>query len=204
MTLLAGNALAQVKTTGGLVGGNGLGRRKDPDLQRHSLCRSARGRPAMAAASARGAMDGRARRVQTRAGVHARQDVRGHLVFGDERRLPHAQHLRASGARRPQAAGHGLDSRRRVPGRRRRRTPSRRPGVRPQGRRARDDQLPAGRLRLPRASRSDEGVGAPRVWQLRHARPGRRAAVGARRTSRRSAAIRATSRSSASPPGRSR
>ena len=42
------------------------------------------------AASARGAMDGRPRRVQARPGVHAGQDVRGHLVLRDERRLPDA------------------------------------------------------------------------------------------------------------------
>ena len=48
-----------------------------------------------------------------------------------------------------------------------------------------------GRLRLPRAPGADEGVGPQRVGQLRPARSDCGAAVGERRTSPRSAAIRA-------------
>ena len=59
-------------------------------------------------------------------------------------------------------------------------------------------QSPAGRVRISRACGADEGIGPQRVGQLRPARPGRGAAVGAATTSRPSAATRATSRSSAS------
>ena len=53
-------------------------------------------------------------------------------------------------------------------------------GLRPQGRRPGDDQLPAWRVRLPRAPGADPRVRARRVGQLRDARPGGRPALGAR------------------------
>ena len=52
-------------------------------------------------------------------------------------------------------AGDGVDPRRRLPGRRRPRAAARRRRARAQGRGRRHDQLPAGRLRLPRASGAD-------------------------------------------------
>ena len=65
-------------------------------------------------------------------------------------------------------------------------------------------QPPARRVRVSRARGADEGIGPQRVGQLRPARSGGRARSGCTTTSRPLAATRATSRSSASRPGRLR
>ena len=91
--------------------------------------------------------------------------------------------------RRRAAAGAGLLLRRRVRRRRRLGAALRRREHGAQGHRLADGQLPARRLRLPRASRADQGIAAPRVRQLRAAGSARRAAMGAeehRRVRRRS------------------
>ena len=131
-------------------------------------------------------------------------------IFGDitfpqpaERGLPQPQRVDAGDAVGA-AAGDGVDPRRRLPGGRRTRAAPRRRSVRPQGRRPRDPELSPRRVRVHGASGPDARVRPQRVGQLRHARSGRRAPAGSRTTSRRSAAIPATSPSSASPPGRSR
>ena len=113
-------------------------------------------------------------------GLHAGQAVRRHHPAGPQRRLPDVEHPHAGERRDGSPAGDGLDPRRRIHGGRRLRTAPRRPRLRPQGHRPRHDQLPAWRVRLPGASGADGRVGPACVRQLRDARPGRGAAVGAR------------------------
>ena len=91
-----------------------------------------------------------------------------------------------------EAAGDGVDLRRRLPGRLRVRAAAGRRAPRREGRRRRQLQLSPRRLRLPRASGADEGIAATRPPATTASSIRSRRCSGCRRTSRRSAAIRAT------------
>ena len=104
--------------------------------------------------------------------------LRHDLPRRGERRLPVPQRVDAREGRHRAPAGHGVDLRRRLPGRLCLRAAAGRREARGQGCRGRELQLPARRLRLLRSSGADEGVGPQRVGQLRPARPGGGAAVG--------------------------
>ena len=116
------------------------------------------------------------------------------------RRLPLPQRLDARPRRRAPARD-GLDSRRRLHHRLRLRPHLRRQRPRLSRRRSGDDQLQTRPPRLPLCARPVRRPGRA-LHQLRHARPGSRVKVGPIWRSRRSAATRATSPSSASPPER--
>ena len=88
------------------------------------------------------------------------------------------------------AAGHGLDSRRRLRRRLGLGAALRRNAPRRARNRGRDAEPPPQRARLPRPSRTDRRIRTSRVRKLRHARSRRGAADGSGATSRPSAAIR--------------
>ena len=171
----------------------GQHRRADSCVQGHSLRGRSRRRPAMERATAGAALERRTGRLGIRRAVHPRTDFRGHHVSeAGERRLPQPEHLDAGGSTGRSAARDGVDSRRRVPGRRRPRAPARWRRAGAQRRRGRHDQLPAGHLWILCASRSSRRSRAatPRATTACSIKSPR--CAGFRRTLRPSAAIRRT------------
>ena len=118
---------------------------------------------------------------QVRPALHAARDVRRHGVpqQRDGRGLSLPERLDARPVGGGAAAGARVLLRRRLPGRRRIGAPLRRREHGRQGHRGAHGQLPARRLRLPRAPRVEPGGAVPRVRQLRPPRPERRPALGA-------------------------
>ena len=178
----------------------GAPRRRRRLLPRHSVCAAADRRAALPRARAGRAVERRARRrgVRRRGAAERarRRRAAGHGGGRAGGGLPVPERLHARGRRGPPARD-GVDPRRRVRARRGVAAALRRPRARAARRRRRgDDQLPARRARLPRP----RGAARRRV---RGARPTSGCSIrsprsrGCARTSRASAAIRATSRSSA-------
>ena len=169
------------------------GRERGARVQGRPVRATARRRPALEAAAAGQGLGRRPQGRQVRAARHAAAALRGHglPIRRRERGLPLPQRLDAREVRRRAAAGARLLLRRRVRGRRRLRAALRRREHGRQGRRGRDRQLPARRLRLLRPPGPDEGVSAARLRRLRADGPGRGGAPASRcgATSRRSAAI---------------
>ena len=155
--------------------GQGRGRGHDgalrrPRVQGHPLRRAARRRPALEGAAAGRRLDRRAQGRRVRRALPAGAGLGRHgLPRRDERGLPLPQRVDAREGR-DEAAGDGLDPRRRLPVAGSASEP-RQDGERlaRQGRRGRRPQLPPGRLRLLRAPGALEGVEAARVGQLRPA-----------------------------------
>ena len=172
---------ARVKTANGIVEGVDRAERH-PRLSRHSVRRAADRRSAMEAAAA-GRRTGTASAAPKQFGPRCMQrPIFGDMVFRSNgmsedclylnvwtpaksasERLPVLVYFYGGGF----VAGDGSEPR--YDGE----------SMATEGHRRGDGQLPAGRLRLPRASGTDEGVAASRVRQLRAARSERRAAVGA-------------------------
>ena len=149
-------------------------------LQGHSVCPTTGWRSQVARATCCCALVRRAKGGRIRAEFDARRRFRRHRssAGGDLRGLPLSQRLDAGRQAAATSAGDGLDPWRRLRRRFGRRTALRRAQSRRKGHRRRHAQLPAQRAWLPRASRADRGIAGSRLRQLRHARPGRRAAMG--------------------------
>ncbi len=113
--------------------------------------------------------------------LRAGADLRRHGVPREaERGLPLPQRVDAGEVGDREAAGHGLDPRRRLQRGRLGRAAPRGHAARAQGRRRRHGQLPPRRVRLPRPPGADGRVGPRGLGQLRAHGPDRGAAVGAR------------------------
>ena len=192
-TLAGAPAAAQpVKTANGTVEGT---KSENGILVYRGIpfARPADRRPAMEAAAARCELDGRQESGQLRGQLHAAAGVRRHVIPRQrhERGLPLPERVDAEGRRGSGAAGARVLLRRRLHRRRRLGAALRRRGHGPQGHRRPDGQLPPQRVRLSGASRAERGVAETRLRQLRPARSGRGARVGAEehcRLRRRSAA----------------
>ncbi len=172
----------RVKTANGMIESTVPPEGRRSQLQGDSLRAAARRRPALARTAAGEELAGRAQRRQVRRHLHAAAlPERGLLVprRRHERGLPLPERLDAREVGPREAAGARLHLRRRIPERRRLRAALRRREHGPQGHRRGVVELPHEHLRLLRASGADEGVAAPRLGQLRPARPGGGAAVGA-------------------------
>ena len=146
--------------------------------------------------------------VEPAGAAGSRRSDLGSVVAGsaraDGRRLPEHQRLHAgSGQRQP--AGDGVAARRRVRRRIRQLAALRRDEPRPQrGRGRRVGESPAQPVRFPASRRIWRRREMGQLQQRRHAGHRRRAGDGSRTTSPRSAAIPATSPSSASPAAAAR
>ncbi len=172
-----GSAVAQVKTTAGLVQGKTTADGKVRVFLGIPYAAAPCRRVQVEGAAAGGGLAGRARGHGNRPALRAGASLWRHQVFAaGERGLSQPERLRARDGQ--PTAGDGMDSRRRLPGRRRSRAETQRRCPRQQGRGRRHLQLSSRCLRLPRASGADEGIGPQRVWQLRPPRSDRGAAVG--------------------------
>ena len=161
--MATGESMAdQVRTKGRRRRGPHRARRLRTRLSRYPVRRPSRRRPAVAGAAASRVVERRPEGPRVRPAVRAGPDLRRHgLPRPAERGLPVPQRLDAGALAGGEAAGDGLDPRRRLPGRLRR--PSRATTARASRRKGVvvvSHQLPPRRLRLPRAPGADEGIAA--------------------------------------------
>ena len=166
---------------GGSARRSGRGRRRRSRLQGHPLRRPAARTIALAAAATGFAVGRRSPDERLRPEFAAGSRFRRHRSVRLRRvgGLPLSQRLDADGAGEfTTAAGHGLDSRRRLRRRIRFGAALRRDAPRRARHRRRHAEPPPQCAGLPRASRTDGRIRTSRLRKLRHARSRRRARMG--------------------------